>query len=244
MFKDLIQGISDLVYPPNCLLCKCSLIPFSPTEPLCPRCRPLIAVNEPPFCVKCTRPLGVPVRFPRCRDCRQGTFGFDFAWAAALYHAPLQGLIHQFKYEGKTFHRKLFGKLMIEFVGRHNLDIRQFDVLVPVPLSPAKLRERGFNQALILARILAREFRVPVSAQNLRRLRHTRTQTLLSRKERWTNLRGAFKINAPDEFKGKNILIIDDLLTTGATAAEASTVLKRSGAGTVAVFTLAIARDM
>ncbi|MBN1870129.1 MAG: ComF family protein [Candidatus Omnitrophica bacterium] len=166
---------------------------------------------------------------------------YDFAWAACLYQPPLSGLICRFKYNQKTSLRKFLSRLMIDFIKTYSLDVMQFDKIVPIPLFHSRLRERGYNQSQFLAEEIANEYKIDLSLSNLARVRETQHQTLLSEKERWTNIRGAFRIKHPAESSGKNILIVDDLLTTGATASEAARALKDAGAKTVGVLTLAIA---
>lgn len=240
MLQDLWQGLSRLVYPPHCLLCH-TYTAHSPTPGVCPRCHATLVFNRPPFCCKCSRHLGTsPINI--CRECRKTHPAFDFAWSACLYEEPLKDLIHRFKYGQKTLLRRFLGKLIISFVREYGFDLGQFDLIVPIPLSTTRLRERGYNQARLLAQELGREFSLPL-AENLRRIRHTRPQTLLEEKQRWTNIKGAFTIRQPQRLRHKNILIIDDLLTTGATASEAARTLKAAGAGTVGVLTLAITRE-
>jgi ComF family protein len=239
VLKTLCRGLCELVYPPHCSLCKKHLEKNSLTEELCPRCRDAIILNTPPFCPKCSRHL-VNTRLPRCRDCSKSKPVFDFAWAACPYRPPLSDLICRFKYNQKTSLRRLFSGLMINFIETHRLDIRQFDLIVPVPLFHSRLRERGYNQSRLLAEPVGQKYKIPLSDNTLARVRETGHQALLSEKERWTNIRGAFRIKRPDKIQGKNILIVDDLLTTGATASEAARGLKDAGAQTVGVFTLAI----
>ena len=129
---------------------------------------------------------------------------------------------------------------MISYIKEYDLDIGQFDAIVPIPLSSTRSRERGYNQAQLLARERAKEFSIPMGENHLRRIRHTAPQSLLDEKQRWTNIKGAFTIRKLKNLRHKNILLIDDLLTTGATASEAARVLKDAGAGTVGVLTLAI----
>lgn len=197
-------------------------------------------LNRPPFCVKCSRFLENPEAGNLCRACLRFKPAFDFAWAACLYEEPLKELIHRFKYGQKTGLRHLFVPLITGFIQRYHLDIAQFDCLMPVPLAGARLRERGYNQALLLAQGIGKRFSIPLETKQLIRVRHTRPQSLLEEKERWTNIRGAFRIKHLNAVKGRNILIIDDLLTTGATTSAAADVLKRAAAGTVGVLTLAI----
>ena len=191
------------------------------------------------FCPKCSRFLGEKPARPYCGDCRKHPPAFNFAWSACVYEDPLKTLIHQFKYSQKTRLRFLFTELMITFIRTYQLDIAQFDVLLPIPLSATRQRERGYNQSNLLAQGISEAFHIPVLKNDLAR-RHTRHQTLLDEKERWTNIQEAFTIKFSRKIINRNILIIDDLLTTGATASEAARTLKKSGAQTVGVLTLAI----
>ena len=251
VFKLLGQGLSDLFYPPQCLICQKS-IPRSPrrnprhsslkeaAEFLCPPCLNQIRYNSPPFCVQCSRHLSEPLSYSRCKECRLRKPHFDFAWSACLYAEPLQGLIHQFKYGQKTLLRHIFGQLIFSFLRQYHLDIEQFDLVIPIPLFSTRQRERGYNQAQLLAQDLVKEFNLTLCLNNLARIRHTQSQAQLCEKERWTNIQHAFKIKQPQNVIKKSILLIDDLLTTGATASEAAFTLKEAGAKTVAVLTLAI----
>lgn len=119
------------------------------------------------------------------------------------------------------------------------MDIEQFDFMVPIPLHPTRKRERGYNQSFLLASQLSRIFNINLNINLLIKTKNTKNQSLLSKKERWTNITGAFKIKNPNEVNNKSILLIDDLLTTGATSSEAAKALKSAGAKTVGVFTLA-----
>lgn len=128
---------------------------------------------------------------------------------------------------------------MIDFIQMYNLDIDQFEHIVPVPLHPTRLRERTYNQSELLARRVSQYFRKELSLNNLVRIRHTQNQASLAKKNRWTNIEGAFTIKNSKAFSNQSILLIDDLLTTGATVSEAAKELKRAGAKKVGVFTLA-----
>ncbi len=239
MIKNLLTGLVNLVYPPHCLICKRYLVTHSPTEKLCSHCQNMIIPNIPPFCPKCSRHLS-NVKQARCRECIKRNPQFDFAWAACLYHPPLRDLICTFKYNQKTLLRKPLSQLMASFINTYHLDIRQFEIITPIPLFSSRLRERGYNQSHLLSQEIALKYHIDLSTKNLIRIRNTEHQTLLCEKERWTNIDGAFRIRNPAEFQGKNILIIDDLLTTGATASEAAHTLKSAGAETVGILTLAI----
>ena len=239
MLKHLLTGLYDLVYPPHCPVCQKHLTFPDSDEILCPDCRGTLIRNTPPFCPKCSRHLD-DIGLARCLPCRGEPLQFDFAWAACLYMDPLRELIIQFKYHQKTCLRGPLARCVTDFVRAYDLDIQQFDCIAAVPLHPVRLRERGYNQALLLAEQITEAYHIPLSVGNLVRARNTKQQTLLSEKERWTNVHGAFRINRPAGFFRKNVLIIDDLLTTGATVSEAAGALKRVGAGTVGVLALAI----
>jgi len=153
----------------------------------------------------------------------------------------MRRLLHKFKYGLKTLLTYPFCELIASFIQSYHFDIDQFDVIVPIPLSSTRLRERGYNQSQLLAEEIAHYYNIHLSINNLIKVLHTKNQANLSRKNRWTNVQRAFKIKTPNEYRQKAVLIIDDLLTTGATASEAGHMLKIAGAKTVGVLTLAIA---
>ena len=148
---------------------------------------------------------------------------------------PLRNAIHRFKYGRKASYGKVLGNLMAQACEAHFEDI---DVIIPVPLHPERLRWRGFNQAVILGRAVSRTWRVPINPFLLQRTRPTRPQTELARRERQSNVRGAFTINPKRSVKRQQLLLVDDIYTSGATVKECSRVLLRAGARSVQVFTL------
>ena len=241
MLRSLIQGFGDLVYPPFCYVCRSALDIFERPSYLCSFCQESIQWNRTPACPRCSRYLGPVPKNCICTSCQKQKHHFDFAWSACLYEEPLRGLIHQFKFHQQTILRKPLSQLMIQFIEKRGLDIDQFDIILPIPLHAAKYRERGYNQAELLAVPLAQKYDKMILVSLLKRVRNTPSQTSLSRKNRFTNVQGSFKINARININNKNILIIDDLLTTGATASEASLCLKTHGAAKVGILTLSIA---
>jgi ComF family protein len=121
--------------------------------------------------------------------------------------------------------------------------VTTIDVIMPVPLHRSRLRERGFNQALLLASAVGRAHGIPLSYDNLTRFRATRPQVELSGEERVQNVRGAFRLTRPADVEGKRVLLVDDVFTTGATMNECAAVLKRAGARSVVALTLARTAD-
>jgi competence protein ComFC len=195
--------------------------------------------------------------YPLCLVCRRRRPSYDFAWAACHYSSPLKELIHNFKFEDKTYLRFLFIDLLNDFINTYHLNIDQFDYLIPMPMSAVRLRERGFNQSLLLSQELSNRTSIPTLEDLVIKNRHTQSQLELSLKNRFTNLKGAFRMNQnlkmepyhqkhlsaagrTTSAKGLSFLIIDDLLTTGSSASEVASILKDAGAKTVGVLTLAI----
>jgi ComF family protein len=236
------NGLLDILYPPVCLVCGARQ-----EEPFCTACRAAISPLVPPFCDRC----GVPVHEGNlvCVACEQGPEPpFDWSQAMGRYQSTLRHAILRLKYHRKTALALPLGRLLA-----HSLDSPPsplfsmpsasekpaFDVIVPVPLHPARLRERGFNQAELLARVVARERGWRIDTTSLRRIRRTRTQTDLSPSDRAANVRGAFTVAAPLAFASQSVLILDDVLTTTATLRECARIVREAGATRVCIVALA-----
>jgi ComF family protein len=189
------------------------------------------------FCAICRTPFlnAFPLDAKgRCALYRLGIGGFDAAYSFGLYEGNLREWIHLFKYgRVKTLVQPL-GELLAAALP---LDER-FDAIVPVPLHWRRRWQRGFNQSDLLARGLGRRFGFPV-IRALRRLRYTGTQTGLSRTARRHNVAAAFQVRRPQELKGKRLLLVDDVMTTGSTAAACAGVLRKVGAARVVLLTVA-----
>jgi ComF family protein len=147
-------------------------------------------------------------------------------------------VIHSFKYGRQIYLRHLLGRWLGETLNDARLAGRRFDLIVPVPLHPARQRERGFNQAEILARELHRSSRLPIR-NVLQRTRYTTTQTQFDRSERMENLRGAFRLRRGSNVQDLRMLLVDDVLTTGSTLSECASVLREAGAFSVHAATAA-----
>ncbi len=185
-------------------------------------------------CGRCALPLGEGAQ---CADCAHGAFAFDAAIACFEYRFPVDRLIQRFKYAGDL----AVGRwLALQLADRAAREPRP-DLLVAPPLSQARLRQRGFNQALEIARVVARRLRVRCDARVVSRRRETRPQAALGRRERRANLRGAFACRSPLE--GLRVAIVDDVLTTGATADAIAGALKAVGASSVSAWAVARAPD-
>ncbi|MFP4473585.1 MAG: ComF family protein [Candidatus Omnitrophota bacterium] len=230
----------DLVYPPHCLLCRVPLFPSEPTEWLCPACRDLIRPNHPPYCLYCSMPLSSQ-QHHICARCRNNPPVFDQVWSALQYNDPLRHLLHAYKYGRNLAVGRFLRTELTEFIHTSRLPLKTFDVIIPVPLHPARMRERGFNQSLILAEHISRTSRIPVRTDLVKRVIHTPNQARLTPKQRWTNLRDAFRIIHKYIFINRNILIVDDVITTGATMSALAALLHQQGARRICGLTAAVA---
>lgn len=173
----------------------------------------------------------------RCANCVNLELHFDSARAFARTEGVTRELIHRFKYGQSLWLRKLLGEWIVEGYQTHFAD-REFDAVIPTPIHPRKLRERGFNQALELARALGQGTGIRVLSC-LERCRDVPTQTTFNRRKRFTNLVKSFKLSPKAKVQEMRLLLVDDVLTTGATASECARALKEGGAEEVHVLTLA-----
>jgi competence protein ComFC len=233
---DFIRGIASLVYPPSCTICSASVGLW---EYLCPDCEAKLSRIVPPFCAKCSEPFdGAITTTFSCANCAHRALYFDAAICAYRSRGIARHVILNFKY-GKQIHlRHLVGRWLIAAFDDPRLRERRFDAIVPVPLHPARQRERGFNQAALLAERLGPHLGVAVRPV-LQRVRHTTTQTAFDRAERIQNLRNAFRLRKKADVRKLDVLLIDDVLTTGSTLSECARVLKQHGARSVYAATAA-----
>ena len=174
----------------------------------------------------------------RCANCAHRTIHFDAAVAAYRGRGIVRDVIHEFKYNRQIHLRHLVARWLRAALDDERLRDCQFDVIVPVPLHPARQRERGFNQASLLAELLSAHTSIPCRPL-LKRIRYTTTQTALDRSERMENLHNAFRLRKNVDVRGLRVLLIDDVLTTGSTLSECARVLKRAGAKSVHAATAA-----
>lgn len=236
--REILTGIADLVFPPRCVTCDTLRERHGPL-PLCPSCQEKIRYIRSPLCLRCGLPFPAASGEDHlCGDCITTEKPFAVARAVGEYGETLLTAIHRFKYQGRTGIGKVLGGMMADFASGI-WDMTVFDRIVPVPLHRRRLRERGFNQAVILAREISKRFGIPLDLTSLRRGAFTPPQVGLGREERSANVRGAFSARHPERITGRRILLVDDVYTTGSTLAECARVLIRAEAESVAVLTLA-----
>ena len=173
-----------------------------------------------------------------CANCREMDLHFRRARSAVAATGLALEIIHRYKYQQALWFEPFLADLLGQAAGTA-LRSESWDLIVPVPLHPLKEREREFNQAERLARCLGRVVGLPVDARLLRRVEFTRTQTLLTRTERAANVRRAFTVVPGRKLHGERVVLLDDVLTTGATTSACARALQKAGAGEVCVWTVA-----
>jgi ComF family protein len=234
------QACLDLLFPPACLGCGNGL-PSSMPPLFCPDCLGQIAVIGPPCCTCCGRPLPDAAGAGHtCGRCLAKPPAFRKARALLLYNGPVAEAIHRCKYQGETAGLASFAHF------KHTAalpDLAVPDLILPVPLHPERLRQRGFNQAQKLAAAFFPEAKARLRNDLLVRLRHTAPQTGMSGVERRRNLKNGFGVTQAAVLQGKAVLLVDDVYTTGSTVNEWAKVLLKAGAASVEVLTLARVRE-
>ena len=240
---DRLERLVDWLYPPCCRACG-GRIGGRDSEYFCSACWSDLRLVSHPLCSICGRPfLDTSGDDHRCGGCLTRTPRFSSARAWACYPRediaddPLRQVVQKFKYGRKVSLGKPLGRLMAQGCQEY-LSQRQVDLIIPVPLHPKRLRWRGFNQSVLLARQVSRAYGLPMDPFIVVRHKETSPQTQLSEEERRKNVRGAFSLRSA-ALKGKGVLLVDDVYTSGATVNECSRVLKQGGAKEIHVLTLA-----
>ena len=219
----------------------------------------LLRLLAPPCCLGCGAPADDG---PVCRSCLRRLERADpadlaarlaalpgpddtFDDAFALWVFDRGGTLRRIQHALKYGNRPAYGRRLGALVGQaYRASARpRPDLVTPVPLHRVRLYERGYNQSAVLAEGLAEALGAPCRPEALRRIRATRSQTRLSRRRRWDNVFGAFAVAVPEAVAGRRVLLVDDVLTTGATATAAALALREAGAGAVGLATLALARE-
>lgn len=243
-FSDQFDWLVDWLYPPRCRACA-ERIHGRDGEYFCAGCWQQIRLVSHPLCKICGRPFADASGDDHtCGICLEHAPRFAAARAWACYpredsaEHPLRQVVQKYKYGRKVSLGKPLGRLMARGCEEFLSEFRA-DLIVPVPLHAKRLRWRGFNQSLLLARQVSRAYGVPIDPFVLQRRKETAAQTQLPEDDRRRNVRGAFALHPDKSVKDKTVLLVDDVYTSGATVNECSRTLKRAGAKEVYVVTLA-----
>ena len=215
----------NAVYPRRCPICDGIL---SSKEPyLCRNCVEKIHPILGARCKKCGKPVKKEEEF--CRDCSRTRHSFDRGFAPYGYHGELEASLMRFKYHERQEYAGFYAHASFLYVGQQ-IRMRNPEVLIPVPIHPARRRYRGYNQAEVFAKKLEEEFQIPMDANLVRRVKRTKRQKELSPAERRKNLEGAFVMKSTKKMKYRRILLVDDIYTTGSTVDALAELLKQNGA--------------
>lgn len=241
-FIEVKDSLLDFVFPPHCVLCNSFISSDEakddsyPRNLVCRTCWDSLNILPHPFCPLCRSLLDEKLR--KCPKCPE-SLALSLNRSLGVFDPYYQTLIHHFKYNrkfsiGKNLGRRLGGILKKEEFSKG------FDYIIPVPLHPSRKRERGYNQSRILAEEISETVSVPLMEKVLIRKKKTEDQTHLSPEERERNVRGAFVVRTNSALQGKKIILVDDVMTTGATLKECARVIKEAGAREVVGVTLVV----
>ncbi len=230
------EGFLDLLYPEgvNCCLCG-DRIRRRHTYGICPDCYDSFIFIRENSCEMCGKLLDSG---RLCSDCRSYVHYFDRAYSMCAYHGKVKEWIYSYKYAGRSYLAGPFGRMMADRIKEVRLD-KSVDCIVPVPLHRKKLRQRGYNQSRLLADVISGRLKGEKARDVLIRERNTPPLSGLTRFQRMETMRGAFKLKNNGVVDVKNVLLIDDIYTTGTTVNQCAKVLKDNGANCVYAFTLA-----
>ena len=233
-----LEAALGLIYPPACQLCG-EQRALAGEGFVCAECQRKVRFIVPPFCARCGLPFaGALTTEFECTNCRDQTLHFSSARSSVTAAGVALEVIHRYKYQRALWFEPFLADLLVR-QAVPALRGGSWDFIVPVPLHPTKQREREFNQAARVARHLALALGVSLDEKLLRRVRPTRTQTMLTRQQRSQNMQNAFALRNGTTLAGKRIVLVDDVFTTGATTSACARVLRSAGAAEVCVWTVA-----
>jgi ComF family protein len=241
LLREVCDALAALVFPAPCRICETTLDTAS-RIPICRKCLDALRPLSAPVCQRCGRPfvsaLAGLVRQPLCHACRRGVYAFDLARSYGAYDAAMARAITLLKYHAVAPLGGWFAARLAELVARQPEPFAA-DVVVPVPLHSTRLRERGYNQAELIARPLAKRLRLPFRSYLLVRTRPRPDKLQLTRQERWRTVRGAYAIRGGTRVDKLRVLLVDDVFTSGATLDACARALRQAGAAGVLGLTVA-----
>jgi ComF family protein len=238
----LAGGLTSILFPAPCGLCG-EILSDASRIPICRSCLDQLTPWNAPLCPRCGRPFAstvavAGVEHPLCHGCRRGLYDFDFARSYGAYNSPMARAVVMLKYQQVTPLAGWFAEKLHPLV-RENAAHFAADVVVPVPLHPTRQKERGYNQAELIARVLAKRLGLPCRSHLLVRTRPRPEKQRLTVRERWHSVRNAFDMRRGAQVDKLRVLLLDDVLTTGATLDACSRALREAGAAYVAAVTVA-----
>ncbi|MDD2620902.1 MAG: ComF family protein [Syntrophomonadaceae bacterium] len=234
----MLDIIMDILFPQNvCCICR-EPGRFGSRHPWCEHCQGEMNIMQSslPVCTHCGKYLETGAGL--CKDCQQMPPQFNIARAVGPYEEPYRIAVKVLKFLGRKYLAQKMGEMMVEVL-KNEPDFWPIDIIIPVPISPGNLKQRGFNQTELLAAQISRKLRIPMDINTLTRIKETPSQRELTKEEREKNLLCAFEIKEKRKIYRKNILLVDDVYTTGSTIRECTRVLLEAGGNRVSVITWA-----
>jgi ComF family protein len=237
------SALSDLFFPPVCAFCEAPLLGSEPS--LCDACCDSVDTVSEPMCAQCGLPVpGLAVLGSgSCGRCLADPPLYERARYAAYYQGAVRDALLRFKFAGALHVATALSQILVEAFHRH-FRPADLDLIVPVPIHRRRLIHRGFNQVVVLAKELSRETGIPLDRTSFKKIKDTPPQVGLTRPARVKNLRGSFGIQRSNRVRGRKVLLVDDVATTGSTIAEAAKTIMRGGAARVDVLVLAVRMEV
>ncbi len=237
------KALLDLIYPPRCMVCEDFLLKdgtgSESPDGICASCAGGFVKNDGPKCLICGRPFPAGTRPDHwCEGCLRKPPLYERLGAPYAYEGTLATAILRFKYGGLSRAAGVLGPLLADFAAGW-VEAASDPLVMPVPLHPKRLRQRGYNQSLLLARHVAARFSAELDYVSLRRPKHTPPQAGLNREERRKNMKGAFVLARPQSVEGRTVLLVDDVATTGETLNACAGILQKAGCSRVLCLVLA-----
>lgn len=247
---EFAQKLLSNLFPSRCILCHQVVSGQAvnghavngPVD-ICPDCFKALPHNDS-CCKRCALPLAEDVSNPvLCGRCIQKTPAFDYAYSPFRYEDDIINLVHQLKFSEKITYARVFSEILLAILQEKLLLTQEQiinnrpDCLLPVALHNTRLRQRGFNQSIEIARVISRKLEIPIEYDAIIRQRSTSFQTGLNARQRQKNIKGAFSLVGG--IREKHVLIIDDVMTTGATVNELARILKKNNVARVGVLSIA-----
>ena len=230
-----LRLLLDILLPPRCLLCGKEI---HSDNSLCSDCFTKIDFISRPYCKKCGRPFPETVNGSYyCAECLSKRMPFRLCRAAVEYNDHSKKLILDFKFFDHVQNKMLLARWL--YMAGKDIFNAGVDLIIPVPLHYTRMFKRKYNQSAVLSAGLSKLCGIPVDYKSLKKTRHTLPQVHCSGKQRLKNVRNAFEVAHPENIKGKRIVLIDDVFTTGSTLKECAKVLKKAGAKSVDALTVA-----
>lgn len=235
LFGKICSVISKAVYPDdcNCIVCD-KEIPKGSKYCLCEQCIKTFPFNNGRICVKCGSPVDNEATY--CIDCQNNTKHFDFVRSSVVYEKDAKNLVLAMKFNNNRWIAKHFAEMLFDTYNQNHLDA---EIIIPVPLSYKREKQRGYNQAHLLVKSLAQKLNLPLADDVVYKVVDNKQQSTLSARERRENVKGVYSLQNASIVKGKKVLLVDDILTTGSTLSEISRLLKKAGA--IAIYGLVVA---